>query len=189
MIGALAFRLGPAGHALAAAAGEAGEHAATFLGLPLWIWQLANLILFLGLLWYFVARPMAALFRKRQVEIEERLRDAKARREEAARLESDIREKMAHFDAEMAEIRERGASEGHSERQALLERATQEAERVRRESREEIQRRLDAAKDELRRTAAELTAASARALVVREITDEDRKRLLEESVEQMEQAR
>jgi F-type H+-transporting ATPase subunit b len=172
-----------------AAAAEGAEHAATFLGVPLWIWQLANLVLFLGLLYHFVARPLTAFFRRRQLEVEERLREAETRRREAARLETEIQQRMSRLDAEIAEIRARGTAEGESERAALMERATAESDRVRKEAIEEIGRRLDAAKEELRRTAADLTSASAREIVSRQITEEDRKRLLEESVGQMEEGR
>jgi len=166
-----------------------GEYAARFLGLPLWIWQLANLALFLGLLFYFVARPLAAAFRKRQLEVEERLKEAEARRAEAARLGAEIHERMARLDREIAEIRARGIAEGETERGALLERSEREAERVRREAEEEIGRRLEAAKDELRRVAADLTGSAARDLVAGELTPEDRRRLLEESVQRMGEAR
>jgi len=172
--------------ALLAAAEEEGEHAAeTFLGLPLWIWQLANLVLFLGVLLYFVARPLAAAFRKRQVEVEERLKEAEKRRAEAGRLESEIRARMARLDTEIAEIRARGVAEGEVEKGELFARTDLEAERVRREAEEEIGRRLDAAKDELRRAAADLTSSTARDLVAGQITEEDRRRLLEESVGKM----
>jgi F-type H+-transporting ATPase subunit b len=178
----------PARGAIQAAA-EAGEHAAAFLGVPIWIWQLLNLALFLGVLFHFVVRPMVALFRQRQLEVEQKLAEARTRREEAARLEAEIRRRMDRMDAEMAEIRARGAAEGESERAALLQRAEEEVERVRREAEQEIGRRLQSAKDELRRSAADLTASSARQLVAREITEEDRKRLLEESVGKVEQGR
>ena len=164
------------------AASETEEHAATFLGIPLWIWQLANLVLFLGVLLYFVARPIAAMFRKRQLEVEERLREAKAMRAEAARLEADVHERMARLDVEISEIRARAVAEGEAERAALAERADREVERARREAEAEIERRLAAAKLDLKRTAAELTASSARGLLAAQITDDDRKRLLEESV-------
>lgn len=164
------------------AASETEEHAAAFLGIPLWIWQLANLVLFLAVLLYFVARPIAAMFRKRQLEVEERLREAKALRAEAARLEVDVHERMARLDVEIAEIRARGISEGEAERAALAERADREVERVRREAEAEIGRRLAAAKLELKRTAADLTASTARDLLSSQITDDDRRRLLEESV-------
>ncbi|MEO8349904.1 MAG: hypothetical protein ABI610_13435 [Acidobacteriota bacterium] len=167
---------------LALLASETEEHAAAFLGIPLWIWQLANLVLFLGVLLYFVARPIAAMFRNRQLEVEERLKEAKALRAEAARLEADVHERMARLDVEIAEIRARAIAEGEAERAALAERADREVERARREAEAEIGRRLAAAKLELKRTAADLTASTARELLSAQITDDDRHRLLEESV-------
>lgn len=164
------------------AASETEEHAAAFLGIPLWIWQVANLALFLGVLLYFVARPVAAMFRKRQLEVEERLREARTMRAEATRLEADVHERMARLDVEIEEIRARAVTEGEAERAALGERANHEVERARREAEAEIGRRLAAAKLELKRTAADLTASTARELLAAEITDDDRRRLLEESV-------
>ena len=61
------------------------EHAETFLGLPMWIWQLLNLIGFLGVLGYFVARPLARAFGARQQAVEARILEARQRRQEAAR--------------------------------------------------------------------------------------------------------
>ena len=161
---------------------EAEEHASTFLGLPLWLWQLVNLALFLAALLYFVARPLAAMFRNRQLAVEERLREAKALRAEAARLEAEVHERMARLDQEIVEIRARGLAEGETERATLSEKGDREVERVRREADEEIGRRLAAAKQELRRTAADLTAGVAREVLAAQINDEDRRRLLEESV-------
>jgi F-type H+-transporting ATPase subunit b len=167
---------------LALAAEQAEEHAATFLGLPLWLWQLVNLALFLGVMLYFVARPLADMFRKRQLEVEQRLREAKELRAEAARLEAQVHERMVRLDQEIVEIRARGLAEGKAERATLSEKADLEVERVRREAEEEIGRRLAAAKQELRRTAADLTAGVARELLAAQINDEDRRRLLEESI-------
>ena len=161
---------------------QAEEHAANFLGLPLWLWQLANLVLFLGVLLYFVARPMAAMFRQRQLDVEKRLNEAKALREEAAQLGIQVKERMSRLDREITEIRARGHAEGEIEQAALAERADREVERVRKEAEQEISRRLAAAKQELRKTAADLTAGVARDLLSAQITDDDRRRLLDESV-------
>ena len=181
LYGSMAGRL-PAALPLTLLAQHAEEHAATFLGLPLWIWQLANLVLFLGALLYFVARPMAAMFRQRQLDVEKRLAEAKALREEAAQLGAQVKERLARLDGEIAEIRARGHAEGETERAALTERADREVERVRKEAEQEIGRRLAAAKQELRKTAADLTAGAARDLLTAQITDDDRRRLLDESV-------
>src|SRR4029453_11215817 len=161
---------------------EAEEHASTFLGLPLWIWQLVNLAAFLAVLLYFVARPLAAMFRSRQLAGEERLREARALREESARLGAEVHERMARLDQEIAEIRARGQAEGETERGMLSEKADREVERPRHEAEPKVGRRRALAKQELRKVAAELTAGAARELLTAQITEDDRQRLLEESV-------
>ncbi len=163
-----------------------GEHSAGPLGIPNVIWQSVNLIGFLAALFYFVARPMTRLFRQRQLDIERRLQEAQERRAEAARLESEIHERMARLDRDVAEILARGVAEGEAARVELISRADQDAENVRRQAEEEIGRRLEAARQELRQAVAELTASAARELVTAQMTEEDRRRLLAESIARLE---
>jgi F-type H+-transporting ATPase subunit b len=155
------------------------------LGIPLFVWQLANLIGFLAVLLYFVARPLTRLFRQRQLDVERRLQEARDLRAEAARLEAEIHERMARLDVELEEIRARGIAEGEAARAELLERAERDAQAVARAADEQITRRLEAAKEELRLLAAELTTKSAAELLSTEINDEDRRRLLEDSVSRL----
>ena len=117
---------------------------------------------------------------------EEKLRQAKERRAEAARFESEIRERMTRLEREIADIRAQGQADGEAEKKALVARADQEAERVRRDSEAEIERRVASAREELTQAAADLIASTAREQVRREMTDEDRRRLLAESVARME---
>lgn len=156
-----------------------------FLGLPMWIWQIANLVAFLAVLMYFVARPLAQAFRSRQQAVEDRILQGRKQREEAARLETEIHERMARLDRDLAEVLARGVAEGEEARVGLIRKADEEAERVRREAEEEIARRLAFAKEELRRTAADLTAAAAMERLSSEITEEDRRRLLQEAVQSL----
>jgi F0F1-type ATP synthase membrane subunit b/b' len=156
-----------------------------FLGLPMWIWQLANLAAFLGVLGYFVARPLAQAFRRRQQAVEDRIVQGRKQREEAARLETEIHERLAQLDRDLADVLARGLAEGEEARAGLIRKADEEGERVRREAEEEIARRLAFAKEELRRTAADLIAAAAMERLSAEITEEDRHRLLGEAVESL----
>lgn len=174
---------------LALLAEEGAEHGGKVLGVPAWVWQLANLALFLAVLLYFVARPLAEAFRKRQLDVEERLKAARQRRAEAERFEQEIHERMERLEREVEEIRKQGLAEGESARAALEARANEEAERVREASQAEIERRLAAAKAELRQSAAGLTATAAIEILSREITEEDRRRLLEDSVSRLKEAR
>jgi F-type H+-transporting ATPase subunit b len=166
----------------ALASSAQAEHAETFLGLPMWIWQLVNLIGFLGVLVYFVARPLAQAFGRRQQAVEARILEARQRRQEAARLETEIHERLARLDQDIAEVKARGLAEGESARAALLQKADEEAERVKREAELEIARRLAFAREELRRTAADLTASAALQRLSSEVNDDDRRRLLDEAL-------
>lgn len=171
----------------ALAMSSAAEGAETFLGLPMWIWQLVNLIAFLGVLVYFVARPLAQAFRSRQQAVEDRILQARQKREEAARLETEIHERMARLDRDLADVRARGLAEGETARAELLRKADEEVERVRREAEQEIARRLAFAREEIRRAAADLTTDAALSRIASEITDEDRKRLLDEALAELPQ--
>ena len=153
----------------------------------MWIWQLVNLIAFLGVLVYFVARPLARAFASRQQAVEDRILQAQKKRAEAARLETEIHERMARLDRDLADVRARGLAEGESARAELVRKADEEAERVRREAEQEIARRLAFAREELRRAAADLTADAALARISSEITEEDRRRLLDEAVSELPQ--
>ncbi len=179
----------PEALAIARLLSEEAEHAEKFLGLPLWIWQLLNLALFLGLLLYFIARPLADAFRKRQMEIEERRRHAEKQRAHVLHLAAELRERTARVEREIAEIRKQGQADGEEARAALAARADEEAARIRKDAGEEIERRLSAAKAELRQAAADQTASAASNILSREITQEDRQRLLTESMARMKEAR
>jgi F-type H+-transporting ATPase subunit b len=161
---------------------EGAEPAKGPLGVPMAVWQLVNLTGFLAVLLYFIARPITNAFRQRQLEIERRLKEAEHRRAEAARLEAQIHQRLAQLEKELDEIRVRGVAEGESARAALIERAEQDAQAVRRAAEEQIARHLESAKDQLRRTAAQLTAEAAGQIVSAQITEEDRRRLLAENV-------
>jgi F-type H+-transporting ATPase subunit b len=163
---------------------EGSEHAG-FLGLPAWLWQVLNLVLFLAVLLYFVARPTAAAFRKRQLQIEERRKEAERQRAEVDRLSDEIRQRTSRLEAEIVRIRQDGVAEGEKARSDLSVRAREEAERIRKDAEEQIGRRLAAAREELRRTAADLTASAATHLLAREITEEDRRRLVADGVSRL----
>jgi F-type H+-transporting ATPase subunit b len=165
---------------------QAAEEAAApekFLGLPVELWKTANLLLFLGLLVYFLGKPFNQFFRKRREGLDELLDRAKTDREQALVLAAEMRVRLSKIESEVVEIRRRGAEEGETEKAAQLAAAEKEAENLRRSAAEEIDRRLASAKQELARAASSLAAARAKEILAQSITDEDRKRLLDDSVQ------
>jgi F0F1-type ATP synthase membrane subunit b/b' len=168
---------------------EEGHEASTWLGLPLWIWQIVNLVGFFAVLIYFVAKPMGAMFRQRQVEIEQRRLEAEKQRAAVDRLSLDIRERTAKVEREIEEIRRQGRADGEDARKALTARAGEEAESIKKDAAEEIDRRVAAARSQLQQAAADLTAKAATEILSREITPADRERLLADGVSGLKGAR
>ena len=149
------------------------------------LWKTVNLLLFLGLLVYFLGKPFNQFFRKRREDLDELLDRAKKDREQALSLASEMRARLAQLEGEIVEIRRRGAAEGEAEKAAQIAAAEGEAENLRRTAAEEIERRLAAAKQELARAASGLAAVRAKEILSTSITDEDRKRLLDDSVQKI----
>jgi F0F1-type ATP synthase membrane subunit b/b' len=164
-------------------AAEEEEVAKKFLGLPVELWKLANLLLILGLLVYFLGKPFRSHFRKRREELDDAIDRAAVERDKALALASEMTARMASLEKEIAEIRARGAAEGESEKRAQIEAAARESETLRRNAADEIERRLAAAKKELAQAAADLAADRARDVLAGAITEDDRRRLLDESVQ------
>ena len=164
-------------------AAEEEEAAQKFLGLPVEIWKLVNLLLILGLLVYLLGKPFNTHFRKRREELDDAIDRAGAERDKALSLASEMTARLASLEKEIAEIRARGAAEGENEKRAQIDAATRDAEMLRRNAADEIERRLAAAKKDLARAAADLAADRARDVIAGAITDEDRRRLLDESVQ------
>ena len=150
-------------------------------GVPLWIWQILNLVLFFAVLLYFIARPMAEAFRKRQQEIEERRREAEKQR--AASSSSPRRSGSARPASNARSRRSAGrAWRRESARAALSERATKRPRASARSPRRKSRGGSRPRKRSSAKAAADLTATAATEIVSREITDEDRRRLLTESM-------
>ena len=167
---------------------EEGHAPEKFLGIPLTVWQLVNLVLFMAVLIYFVAKPMSAAFRARQLEVEKRATDAEHRRAEVDRLAREIEDRTARLEREIEEIRKQGIRDGESAKDELVARADAEVERTRKEAQEEIARRLAEAKAELRQSAAALTAERASEMLTREINADDQRRLIDDGVSRLNQA-
>ncbi|MGH9442624.1 MAG: hypothetical protein ACRD16_10160 [Thermoanaerobaculia bacterium] len=167
------------------AAEEGAAAAEKFLGLPVEIWKTANLLLFLGFLVYFLGKPFNQFFRKRREDLDQLLDKARTDREQALVLAAQMRERLSKLEVEISEIRQRGATEGEAEKAAQIAAAEKEAESLRRSAAEEIERRLASAKQELARVASSLAAARAKEILSQTMTDEDRKRLLDDSVQKI----
>jgi ATP synthase F0 subunit b len=155
------------------------------VGVPDYIWLSLNLTVFLYILQRFVGRPMGAFLETRREGIEEELKNARRQLEEADQLQAEVSKRLADVESEVTALKEKAAADGEAEAARINQQTKAEEERFLRRVDDEISRREAETRARLAQDTADLTAQLARDLLDREITDEDRRRVFERSLEAM----
>jgi len=155
------------------------------VGIPDYFWLSLNLTVFLYILQRFVGRPMAAFLETRREGIAEELQNARRQLEEADRLQVDVSKRLADVETEVAELKERATVDGEAEAGRISEQTKIDEERFLRRVGEEITRRESETRARLAQDTADLTAQLARDLLDREMTEEDRRKVLDRSLDAM----
>jgi F-type H+-transporting ATPase subunit b len=155
------------------------------LGIPGWIWMAFNLALFLGFLAWIIGKPMKAFLNSRAAAIKQELEEARHKLEEAEELRSQVLTRLEKVETEVLEIKERAEKDGVAEAARIEEQAKAEEERFLNRVKDEIARRQAETRKALAEDTAILTTEIARELLQREMTDEDRKRVLKRSLDAM----
>jgi F-type H+-transporting ATPase subunit b len=160
-----------------------------FAGIPTWIWKLANMVVFIGVLVYFVKGPIGEAFRAKGLQIRAAAEEAKARRLKADQLAADIQERLTAIQKEVAAIAERAHVEGERQKRELMAAAEAEGAKILASARMEVDNRLKAARKELTEFAGDLAADRAEAILRSAMTDADQKKLFRESLTEISEAR
>jgi F-type H+-transporting ATPase subunit b len=161
------------------------DNGETHLGLPDYVWLSLNLTLFLYVLQRFVGRPMGAFLDSRREGIAEELQNARRQLEEADRLHAEVSKRLGDVEHEVASLKERAAVDAEAEAAKIKQQAEVEEERFLRRVDEEMARREAETRTRLAQDTATLTAELARDLLEKEMTDEDRRRVFERSLDAM----
>ena len=161
------------------------NNGAKHLGIPDFIWLPVNLTLFLYILQRYVGRPMSAFLEARRESIAEELATARAQLEEADRLQAEMKKRLADIEKEIAEINTRAEADGRAEAERIAAQTTLDEERFVKRVADEIGRREAETRARLAQDTADLTAQLARDLLSRDMTDADRRRVFDRSIEAM----
>lgn len=147
--------------------------------------KLANFLILVGALVYFLKSPIATYLGTRSSQIRQDLVTATEMRQAAATQLSEIEQKMRALPAELEALKARGAEDVTAERQRIAQAAAVERERLLAHTRREIDNRLRTARRELTMHAAELAMQIARQRIERNITPEDQIRLVDRYATQL----
>lgn len=167
--------------------GQAAEehHEKTYFGIPGWILKLVNMLLFIGVLVYFVGGPVKKAFAERSAAIRNAAQEARERREKADRMAGDIQARLAAIEAEVRAIHERALAEGERQKRELIAAAEAESQKILTAARNEVDNRLKHARTELTEYAGQLASERAEQILREKITDQDQRKLFQESLREV----
>jgi len=159
-----------------------------FFGIPdsaLHVLFATNLTLFLWLLMRFVGRPISGFLDARASGITRKLEEAREKVAEAESLHHQVQQRLDELGAEVAAMKQRAERDGEAEAAQVAEKTVTEQERFLKRVEEEITRRSAEARANLSKETAELTAKLTKDLLKQELTEDDRRSILERSLSAM----
>jgi len=128
--------------------------------------QIINFVILLGLLYLVAYKPILRMFDERSRRIKESMEQTDTIKEQAARADEDVKERMQEAGKEGQEVISRAMA--RQEAEAILDRA-----------RLEIQRERDEAVDELRQEFADLTIEAAGKVIEKSLDKEAHRELID----------
>jgi F-type H+-transporting ATPase subunit b len=169
--------------------GENGEAPKTYFGIPGWILKILNMIVFLAVLGYFLRGPVTTALAQRHEQILRDAAEARERRTKADEMAADIQARLTQIEQEVRSIQERAEADGKRQRQELMAAAEVEAAKILQSARNEVDNRLKSARHELTEYAGQLATDRAVAILKETITDADQKKLFDESLREVGEAK
>lgn len=149
------------------------------------LWKFLNLFLFLAVMVYFLRRPMTDAFRGRRDGIRRDLLRAQQERDAAVKKLEEVESKLEGLNVETLAIKERAAKEAADERERVARSTEADRRKLTEQARREIESAGKAARQELRRYAAEQTIGIAQEMIRNEIRPADDARLIKVSMEEL----
>ena len=174
----------PAGQEHAAEEGE--HHDESIGGMILGMgWPVANFIIFVGVLYYFLNKPLRDYLASRDSAIRKDLVEAAALRTAANEQLARIDAKLQALPGELTALRTRGAEEIKAEEQRISDQAAADRDRLLDQTRREIDLQVRLAKREILEHAANLSVQLATERLKKEVTPADQERLVDRYLSQV----
>lgn len=167
-----------------ASSGE-GHHVDSGVLLKDFLWRCLSFGVTLGLLIYFVRKPIRQGLAGRRDGIEKALREAEAAKAEAEAKFAEYDRKLSKAAAEIEEIQVALRREGEMERERTLANAREMAEKIKQEAEKSAANEVAKARTELRQEAARMAIAMAEDLLKKNFTSDDQKRLVSEYLQKV----
>jgi F-type H+-transporting ATPase subunit b len=155
---------------------------------PTLVLQTFGFFLLMGVLTKFLYRPVLELLEKRSRETQRFLDLADEKCREAENSIHKAKQELNEAKEDALSLRNDSRNFAYKERDAMIEKTKEEAEHLIKHAKEEIDCNVKKAKHELKAEVVDISLAISEKMLMREITQEDRKRYINLYREELEQS-
>lgn len=170
---------------IALASGGEGGHADSGALLKDFLYRSFNFVVLVGLLAFFISKPIRNGLVARREGLEKSLRDAETARSEAEARFAEYDAKLSKAAQEIVDICAGIRREGEIERDRIVANAREVAEKIKAEAERTAESEIMRARAELRREAAKLAIELAEELLKKNFTADDHERLVSEYMQKV----
>jgi F-type H+-transporting ATPase subunit b len=149
------------------------------------LWKFFNLFLFAGALYFILRRPLSEAMRARREGIRRDLIRAQEERNAALAKLEEVEARLARLDTEVASVREQAQRDAVAEQERIRRATEDDVQKLREQAVREIESAGKAARQELRRYAAEQSVGLAEKMIRSDIRPEDDARLVNLSIDEL----
>lgn len=162
----------------------------SFVGVNPWtaLFTFCNMLITFAVLKHFLFQPVKKMIDARKKEVDDMYADADAAKQKAAALEAEYQRHLDDIREERDSLMRETAARAHRQEEEIVAGARAEAERIRAAAEADIAQERKKAVVELKSEIGGMAADIAGKMVEREIREEDHRRLIDEFIENVEDA-
>lgn len=138
-----------------------------------------NLLILLGVLFYFLKNPVKNFLAERRNSISSEIDEAQHQIAEAKKKYEEYAQRLSGIEREVNNLKETIVEQGQKEKEELIKQATQAARMIKEEARDSIARQTSRAKQEIQSEVVARALSLAEELIRKNISDSDRKRFIQ----------
>lgn len=144
--------------------------------------NLVNLVIIIGVLYYFGRQFLGKILSERRAEIEEAIQDAEKRQKEAADALAEAQSNLTQAQAQAEQIRKRGEEQAKAAKEAILEEAAQDVERLKAEASRELATEREQAIAEIRQRIFSMALEKAESEINKKLDESAQQELINRSI-------
>jgi F-type H+-transporting ATPase subunit b len=147
--------------------------------------NLINLIILIGVLFYYGSKVVGNILNERKTKIAQRIQEVEQEQKQAAATLAEEQQKLAQAQATAKNIVQEAETNGQKAKEAILAKGQQEVERLKATAAQDLQSEQEKAIAELRQRVAALAVERAESRLQEMLNEEAQQTLIDRSISQL----